>query len=219
VDTTTSAGPTTGLDAQGLLRDLQGLLKKVEEDLRRREQADAATAEALKGRCAEQTRRERTALKYADWRDDTFTQVAAAWVLSGVFLRYVEDNRWVDHPWLAGADPQERAWAESAYDAYFQAHPVHSDRDYLLHVARAAGSLPGLHDLFDPCWNPIWSPVTISGDMAMALRKFWTEVDPNTGTLRRSLAAGPSGDSRFLGDLYQDLSESARKKFALLQTP
>jgi hypothetical protein len=29
----------------------------------------------------------------------------------------------------------------------------------------------------------------------------------------------PSGDTRFLGDLYQDLSESARKKFALLQTP
>ncbi len=53
-----------------------------------------------------------TALKYADWRDDYLTQVAAAWVLSGVFFRYVEDNGWVEHPWLAGADPQERAWAE-----------------------------------------------------------------------------------------------------------
>jgi len=60
--------------------------------------------------------------------------------------------------------------------------------------------------------------VTISGDMAMGLRKFWTEVDPNTGTLRRALG-GPSGDTRFLGDLYQDLSEAARKTFALLQTP
>ncbi|MFN9420951.1 MAG: BREX-2 system adenine-specific DNA-methyltransferase PglX, partial [Pirellula sp.] len=29
----------------------------------------------------------------------------------------------------------------------------------------------------------------------------------------------PSWDTRFLGDLYQDLSEAARKKFALLQTP
>jgi hypothetical protein len=106
VDTTTS-GPTTGLDAQGLLRDLQGLLKKVEEDLHRREQGDLGTAEALKGRYAEQTRRERTALKYADWRDDTLTQVAVAWVLYGVFVRYVEDNGWVDHPWLAGADTQE----------------------------------------------------------------------------------------------------------------
>src|SRR5690606_4829614 len=27
------------------------------------------------------------------------------------------------------------------------------------------------------------------------------------------------GDTRFLGDLYQDLSESVRKRYALLQTP
>jgi hypothetical protein len=139
-------------------------------------------------------------------------------VLSGVFLRYVEDNGWVDHPWIAGGDPHERAWAEGAYEAYFKAHPVHSDRDYWLHVAREAAKLAGLRDLFDPRWNPIWSPVTISGDMAMAVRGFWTEVDPNTGELRRSLA-DPSGETPFLGDLYQDLSESARKKFALLQTP
>ena len=29
----------------------------------------------------------------------------------------------------------------------------------------------------------------------------------------------PDWDTRFLGDLYQDLSEAARKKYALLQTP
>ena len=29
----------------------------------------------------------------------------------------------------------------------------------------------------------------------------------------------PEWDTRFLGDLYQDLSEAARKKYALLQTP
>jgi hypothetical protein len=181
VEITTSFGPATGLDAPGLLRDLQGLLKRVEEDLHRRERDDAATGEALKNRYAEQTRRERTALKYSDWRDDTLTQVAAAWVLSGVFLRYVEDNGWVEHPWLASANLQERCWAEGAYDAYFRTHPVHSDRDYLLHVAREAAKLPGLHDLFDSRWNPIGSPVTISGDMAMALRQFSTETDPNTG--------------------------------------
>ena len=30
---------------------------------------------------------------------------------------------------------------------------------------------------------------------------------------------GPTDETRFLGDLYQDLSEAARKKYALLQTP
>ena len=29
----------------------------------------------------------------------------------------------------------------------------------------------------------------------------------------------PDWNTRFLGDLYQDLSEEARKRFALLQTP
>ena len=29
----------------------------------------------------------------------------------------------------------------------------------------------------------------------------------------------PDGDTRFLGDLYQDLSEAAKKTYALLQTP
>ena len=29
----------------------------------------------------------------------------------------------------------------------------------------------------------------------------------------------PTWSTRFLGDLYQDLSEAARKRFALLQTP
>ena len=41
---------------------------------------------------------------------------------------------------------------------------------------------------------------------------------PNTGTLVHDFT-DPEWDTRFLGDLYQDLSEAARKKYALLQTP
>ena len=41
---------------------------------------------------------------------------------------------------------------------------------------------------------------------------------PNTGTLVHDFT-DPDWDTRFLGDLYQDLSEAARKKYALLQTP
>src|SRR5262249_14848238 len=136
VNTTTDGGPGTGVDAAGLLRDLQGLLRKVGDDLHRREAGRPAAADAPTTPVRAQSDRRPAGLKYADWRDDQLTQVAAAWVLSGVFLRYVEDNGWVDHPWIAHADPAERAWAEGAYDAYFRAHPVHSDRDYFLHVAR-----------------------------------------------------------------------------------
>src|SRR4051794_26788965 len=119
VDTTTSTDPA-GLDAQGLLRDLQGLLRRVEEDLHRRERDDPATAEALGAKYAEQAQAERTGLAYAGWRDDYLTQVAAAWVLSGVFLRYVEDNGLVEHPWLAAepTDANRRGWVEGRYEAY-----------------------------------------------------------------------------------------------------
>ncbi len=43
-------------------------------------------------------------------------------------------------------------------------------------------------------------------------------MDAETGHLKRSFDV-EEGDTRFLGDLYQELSERAKKKYALLQTP
>ena len=43
-------------------------------------------------------------------------------------------------------------------------------------------------------------------------------MDPDTGGLRHDFT-DPEWDTRFLGDLYQDLSDEAKKRFALLQTP
>ena len=57
-----------------------------------------------------------------------------------------------------------------------------------------------------------------SGDAAMALRQFWQQVDPNTGLLQHDFT-DREWNTRFLGDLYQDLSEATRKRYALLQTP
>ncbi|MFM7924167.1 MAG: restriction endonuclease, partial [Planctomycetaceae bacterium] len=71
--------------------------------------------------------------------------------------------------------------------------------------------------LFAEGKTPLWA-LGPSGDMAMKLLAFWRDVIPETGELRRSFAVQNS-DTRFLGDLYQDLSERARKKYALLQTP
>jgi hypothetical protein len=52
----------------------------------------------------------------------------------------------------------------------------------------------------------------------MALLKFWRDVNPETGHLKRSFETN-RGNTRFLGDLYQELSDRAKKKYALLQTP
>jgi hypothetical protein len=52
----------------------------------------------------------------------------------------------------------------------------------------------------------------------MALLAFFQAMDPDTGRLVHDFT-DPDWSTRFLGDLYQDLSEAARKRYALLQTP
>jgi hypothetical protein len=74
-----------------------------------------------------------------------------------------------------------------------------------------------LQALFDSAHNPVFR-LGISGDAAMALLAFWRRVNPDTGTLVHDFT-DPAWGTRFLGDLYQDLSESTRKRYALLQTP
>ena len=57
--------------------------------------------------------------------------------------------------------------------------------------------------------------------MAMARRPsstFFQSTDPDTGVLRHDFT-DTARSTRFLGDLYQNISESARKRYALLQTP
>ena len=51
----------------------------------------------------------------------------------------------------------------------------------------------------------------ISGDAATAVIEFWQRIDPATGAMVHDFT-DPAWEMRFLGDLYQDLSESARKK-------
>ena len=71
--------------------------------------------------------------------------------------------------------------------------------------------------LYDERHNPVWT-IPISGDAAKELMQFWRAIVPATGALVHDFT-DEQWDTRFLGDLYQDLSESVRKRYALLQTP
>jgi hypothetical protein len=158
----------------------------------------------------------RTAQAFTAWLDDEVTQAAVHWVLGCVFLRFVEDNGLVDRPWLAG--PGERlGLARDRHEAWFRENPTGEERDFLLACFAEAAELPGLGALFDRAHNPLWR-LPVSGDGAIALREFWQRRDPDTDVLVRDFTDDTLG-TRFLGDLYQDLSEAARKRFALLQTP
>ncbi len=77
--------------------------------------------------------------------------------------------------------------------------------------------LPGMGAVFDERHNPVFR-LGISGDAAMALLAFWQKVNPDSGLLAHDFT-DPAWGTRFLGDLYQDLSEATRKRYALLQTP
>jgi hypothetical protein len=204
------------IDHQALLGDLQGLLAKLEDDLRARVTDQPALDERLRADHAAAREAARTAQSYEEWRDDVFTQSAAAWILACVFVRFMEDNGLVETPRLAG--PGARlALARDHQTVFFQKHPTDTEREYLHAVFRDVAALPAVGELFDERHNPLWS-LALSGDGARALVQFWQRVDPATGALYHDFT-DPEWDTRFLGDLYQDLSEDARKRYALLQTP
>jgi hypothetical protein len=206
------------IDAQRLLKDLQRLLKTLEDDLRERvgevSEIDAALREQYRG--AKDAGR--TGEAYEVWRDQFLTQAAVAWILGCVFVRFLEDNRLIPTPLLSGPG-ERRQRALDEHELYFRQpeRRTHSDREYLLHVFEQVRGFPAAAELFDAKHNPLWA-VGPTGDGATQLLRFWQRVNPDTGELEHELT-NADWNTRFLGDLYQDLSEAARKRYALLQTP
>lgn len=197
-----------------LVKDLRRQVSALEDDLRARAEEVPESASALRAEYAEAKAANRTAATYESWRDERVTQVAAAWVLGTVFVRYCEDNGLIAWPFIAG--PGERlADAEERHEAYFREHPDHNDRDWIVAALdHLAATHPAAAGLFDRKHNPLWEiPPSFEG--ATALLQFWRRRGDD-GEIRYDFTGW---DTRFLGDLYQDLSEHARKTYALLQTP
>src|SRR4051794_22958562 len=69
---------------------------------------------------------ERTAMSLEEWRGGEITQAAVAWVLACVFVRFLEDNRLIDQPLIAGSAARGAA-ALGHRSEYFQREPGHSD--------------------------------------------------------------------------------------------
>lgn len=202
-------------DSKALLSDLQARVKALQDDLRERASVVPDFDRVLRDEYAAAARVRRTAETFETWREEAITQAAVAWVLATVFVRFLEDNGLIE-PRLSGPAGR-RAFAIDHHAAYFQSRPLETDREYLLHVFGEMGGLPATRELFDPAHNPLWR-LTPSGDAAKALLEFWQRIDPATGAIAHELVEA-AWDTRLLGDLYQDLSESARKRYALLQTP
>jgi len=203
------------VNAGALLSDLKRLRRRLEDDLRHHHAASAGrNAVATEWQEARDTRRT------ADTFDTFFTaaldQAAVHWILALVFLRFLEDNGLLDRPIAAGAG-ERLELAQLRQREHFRAYPTDSDTEYLVATFGEVARLPGLAGLYDPTHNPLFR-LPVSGDGAKLLLDFFRTIDPATGALVHDFA-DPDWNTRFLGDLYQDLSEEARKRYALLQTP
>ena len=204
------------IDRKALLADLRRQLKRLEQDLAERSESVQEMKSALEAEYRAARDAERTGDTFQVWRAGALTQAAVAWLLACVFVRFVEDNGLVDAALIAGSG-ERNARAADRQTLYFHGRPTDTDRDYLLDVFAEIARLPGMARLYDPEHNPVWRR-GISGDAARDLLAFWRAVDPDTGVLRHDFTDSEWG-TRFLGDIYQDISEDARKRFALLQTP
>ena len=125
---------------------------------------------------------DRTAQSYEERRSDAITQVAAAWVLSCVFVRFLEDNQLVPTPKIAGPGEGLKRWWDQ-HELQLRSHSMLTDRDYLLAVFDGLTKHVATKDVFDE-HNPIRDlPKWLSGDAAGALIAFFQKIDPNTGVL------------------------------------
>nr|WP_307961722.1 hypothetical protein [Salinispora arenicola] len=200
-----------------LLGDLQAQVRRLSEDLRERSGeepfAQQLVAEHFAAVKPPPPESPRTALSFAAWREDRIVQAAVAWVLSTVFVRFCEDNRLVDLPWIAGPGDRLELAVERSRGTR-RAYPDQTDRDWLELAFTALTRSPVAAGLFDRAYNPLWT-ITPAHEGAKELLTFWRRRNAD-GTLVHDFT---DWDTRNLGQLYQELSEHAKATYALLQTP
>jgi hypothetical protein len=197
-----------------LLADLRKQLAALESDLRSR--TDEARIDGVMRSEWRSTREaSRTGMTYALWRDEQMHQTALAWLLSSSLLRFCEDKRLISTAFLAG--PGERLTLTEEQQAQFARQRAYAtDRDWILSGFDEMCRSPHMAGRLDQRHNPLGRAL-ISHHVARDLIAFW-RTPREDGELVYDLT-NAKWDTNFLSDLYQDLSERARKTYALLSCP
>ncbi|WP_329024158.1 BREX-2 system adenine-specific DNA-methyltransferase PglX [Streptomyces sp. NBC_00690] len=211
------------VDRTALLNDLKKQVKAVETDLSQQVKAVGEVGARLRAEYDQARKLGRTGGTWNSWLDERVTQVAVAWVLGTVFVRFCEDNRLIPDPYVTAPEPDRRDLALARFEEYLSTADDPTFRGWLEQAFAELGQGQAGRLLFNRKHNPLFQ-IPLSHDGARELVTFWRERD-EAGVLVHDFTDllnedGTEGwDTRFLGDLYQDLSEAARKTYALLQTP
>ncbi|MGA5130183.1 BREX-2 system adenine-specific DNA-methyltransferase PglX [Streptomyces olivoreticuli] len=211
------------IDRKALLNDLKQQVKAVEADLAKQVKAVTEVGLRLREEYDRARKLGRTAATWNSWLDDRITQVGVAWVLGTVFVRFCEDNGLISEPYVTAPEDDRRDLALARHEEYVAKDDDPTFRGWLECAFEELGAGQAGRLLFDRRHNPLYQ-IPLSHDGARDLIDFWRTRD-ESGALVHDFTDllnedGTEGwDTRFLGDLYQDLSEAARKTYALLQTP
>ncbi len=203
------------IDASLLLAGLRSELSRFVADLNDRVKSDEDVRARLDAEWHSAFSALRTGRTFEDWTEDRLTQVAVAWLLAFVFIRFCEDNGLIDEAKISGPG-QRGTEAKVAQQSYFAALPNSNDREYLQSVFRESAKLGGLDGVVGEDESPLWL-VDPPADTVRRVIDVFRSTD-DSGTLVHDFT-DPDRDTRFLGDLYQDLSDYAKSTYALLQTP
>ena len=162
------------INRSNLLKNLQALLPHIEKDILAYSEFNAELGEHLKQQYQEAVAAERTAEHFVAWREAQITQAAVAWVLTCVFVRFLEDNGLLDEPVLAG--PVSNADGENALQyakermvAYFNEYPTKEERDYLLDLFSELERFPVIKELLDHRHNPLWQILPLRWRMKLQM--------------------------------------------------
>ncbi|MGW1672794.1 BREX-2 system adenine-specific DNA-methyltransferase PglX [Streptomyces sp. NPDC002324] len=207
------------IDSTRLLKDLQKQVTEVTEDLFLQVDRLPDVRQRLQSEHSNAFKVGRTSIAAPQWVEERVTQAAVAWVLGTVFVRFCEDNFLLQGPYIAGPAAAQETHAQERHSDFMNKDASRTHRHWLWEAFREISSSPAGRLLFDE-HNPLYQ-IPLSNEGAKKLIEFWRrhEEAGDAGTSIIHNFSDSEWGTRFLGDLYQDLSQEAKDKYALLQTP
>jgi hypothetical protein len=202
--------------------DLKPQLALLVDDMRTRLGDDPGRTETWRDAHRQAVKDKRTAAAWTDYLEDQLTQAAVGWLLTSVFVRFCEDNLLLGPTavWITSPDPALRQRALDAEEQFYRAERgeeqgSRSYREWLEEAFAALRENPGTASLVDDhAAIGIMEPSSYAVEQLLG---YWRRTDDHGDLVWHF--GDPGLSTRFLGDLYQNLSDYAKDKYALLQTP